>query len=233
MSDDLERRLLDSWSANAAAWTAAVRWKRIPSRTAGTDAAILWTFEGLSDPAESGCDRVLDVGCGEGWLARELAAKGFLVVGVDGSAEMIGRAREAGESVRHRFMVRSYEEISRDPHELGSFQFVVCNFSLLGEEIDLLLSGLYQLLDPGGLIFIQTVHPFTACGDGPYQDGWRTETFDTFGDPFPEPMPWYFRSVGSWMNNLHYAGFMVIHVEEPVHPETYRPLSLIMTGWKP
>ena len=27
---------------------------------------------------------------------------------------------------------------------------------------------------------IQTVHPWGACGDEPYRDGWRLETFDGF-----------------------------------------------------
>ena len=36
----LTARLRDSWDANATAWTAAVREQRIPSRRAGTDAAI-------------------------------------------------------------------------------------------------------------------------------------------------------------------------------------------------
>ena len=38
---DRDRALARSWEANAAAWTAAVRGRLIPSRRAGTDEAVV------------------------------------------------------------------------------------------------------------------------------------------------------------------------------------------------
>ena len=52
--------MLRSWERNAAAWTEAVRERRIASRRAGTDAAIVGAVLDAS-PAS-----VIDVGCGEG-----------------------------------------------------------------------------------------------------------------------------------------------------------------------
>ncbi len=47
----------------------------------------------LWDTDEAGVRAVLDVCCGTGLMARELVALGYRVVGVDGSAAMLARAR--------------------------------------------------------------------------------------------------------------------------------------------
>jgi SAM-dependent methyltransferase len=90
----------ESWVANAEAWTAAVRGGAIPSRRAGTDAAIVEACAAAL-PALAGA-AVLDLGCGEGWLARALAARGARVAGADGSAPLVERARAADPGVALR-----------------------------------------------------------------------------------------------------------------------------------
>ncbi|HEV2734103.1 MAG TPA: class I SAM-dependent methyltransferase [Longimicrobiaceae bacterium] len=220
MREDAEEALRASWDGNAAAWTEAVRGGGIPSRRAGTDAAIVEAVARV--PGR----RVLDVGCGEGWLARALAARGREVVGVDGSAGLVERAREAGGGT---FRVLGYDPIEADPRLLGGpFDAVVCNFALLGERVAPLLRALSTALAPEGRLLVQTVHPFTACGDAPYRDGWRTEDFAGFACPFPAAMPWRFRTVGSWLAEVREAGLELTEMEEPLHPETGRPLSLIL-----
>jgi predicted TPR repeat methyltransferase len=42
---------------------------------------------------KAGVDTVLDVCCGTGLMAQQLVARGYRVVGVDGSAMMLSRAR--------------------------------------------------------------------------------------------------------------------------------------------
>ena len=76
---DLEYRLHLSWNANARAWTKAVREQLISSRRVVTDAAIVEVLVALQPR------RVLDVGCGEGWLVRALNERGIEAFGVDGS----------------------------------------------------------------------------------------------------------------------------------------------------
>lgn len=219
---DREARLRSSWEANAGAWTDAVRRGTIASRRAGTDAAILGALAGLPR------GRVLDVGCGEGWLARALDGRGHDVVGIDASAPLIERAREQGGG---DFRVVAYEALAAEPSLAGPgpYDAVACNFSLLGRELTPLLRALRGLLGEGAPLVVQTVHPFTACGDLPYRDGWREETFAGFGGAFGAPMPWYFRTVGSWLNFVADAGLRVDELEEPIHPESGRPLSLLLT----
>ncbi|MBW3629558.1 MAG: class I SAM-dependent methyltransferase [Gemmatimonadetes bacterium] len=219
MSEDHLDQLERSWVDNADAWTAAVREQRIESRRVATDQAVLRAV------LERSPTRVLDVGCGEGWLCRALADAGIDALGIDASAPLIEAARRAGGG---RFEAVSYRDLIAAPGALGSFDAVVCNFALLEEDVAPLLSALRQTLRPEGALLIQTVHPWTACGEAEYSDGWRMESFSAFGGEFPRPMPWYFRTLQSWFASLQRTGFCVEEMREPVHPATARPLSLLL-----
>ena len=196
--DRPEQQIQQSWEANADAWIEAIQYNKIESRRAATDEAILQAVLRYKPR------RVLDVGCGEGWLTRALANRCIEVVGVDGCRALVDRAREKGGGC---FRAIGYDEIITDPAILGqSYDGIVCNFSLLGEEIGDLLRSLRQAIVSDGHLLIQTVHPFTACQQQSYIDGWKTETFDNFGGDFREPMPWYFRTVSSWFQQVSEAG---------------------------
>lgn len=212
-----------SWVANAARWTAAVRAGAIASRQLATDAAI------VAAAVARRPRRVLDLGCGEGWLARALAGRGLEVIGVDGSAPLIDAARQTGGG---HFLVAGYDEVVRDPALAGSgYDLIVANFALLQEDLGPLLRALRQVLGPGGALMVQTVHP-AGCGP-PYRDGWRTEDFRGFGESTGgsgewQPMPWYFRTLGSWLALLRRSGYSLADLQEPVHPTTAVPLSLLL-----
>lgn len=220
--DRSEAELTASWDANADAWTLAVREGAIPSRRAGTDAAIMHAC--LRAPL----GRVLDVGCGEGWLARALARRGASVLGVDGSSDLIVEARRAGGGPRYE--VQAYADLAREA-ERGAerWDLIVCNFSLLGADVAPVLQSLARRLAANGRVLVQTVHPWTvAASSPPYADGWRTETFAGISGSFPAPMPWYFRTMGSWWEVLRVAGLTVTRVDEPFGEQGGMPLSLLL-----
>jgi 2-polyprenyl-3-methyl-5-hydroxy-6-metoxy-1,4-benzoquinol methylase len=208
------QQMMQSWRTNATAWTTAVRDRTIESRRLVTDAAI------LEAALRSNPRSVLDVGCGEGWLCRALAERGIVVVGTDGSPELIGQAKALGGE----FYVGVYDAM---PDFGKSFDAIVCNFSLLEEELDTVMQQLRSWLNPEGRVLIQSVHPWTMMEEG-YQDGWRIEQFSRFGSTFPQAMPWYFRRLDAWMALLIENGFRVHRVTEPNHPVEGRPLSLLM-----
>lgn len=222
MSVDADRsaRMLRSWDSNAEAWAGAVREKRIASRRAGTDAAIVAAVL-RTKPAS-----VLDVGCGEGWLARAIAPHGCRVVGIDASDALVASAKNLGGGT---FVAMTYDAIGARASELGArFDVAVCNFSLLEADLAPLLATLRGMLAPRGRLLIQTVHPWIACGDAPYVDSWREETFASFGGGFTAPMPWYFRTLASWVAAISASRFAIARVVEPVDAESGRPLSLLI-----
>lgn len=217
---DTARQIIASWDDNAAAWTTAVRDGLIPSRRAGTDGAILEACRGQAR------GRVLDVGCGEGWLSRALASLGASVTGIDVSAPLIEAARAAGGAT---YEVASYADLVRDRECVpGPWDLIAVNFALLDEDQVPLLRALGERLVAGGRLVIQTVHPWVAVGDGPYRDAWRTETFAAFPVPFPTAMPWYFRTLERWLGDIAEAGLHLRRLREPLHPDTGRPLSLLL-----
>jgi 2-polyprenyl-3-methyl-5-hydroxy-6-metoxy-1,4-benzoquinol methylase len=222
--DDLQR----SWDANARAWCEAVREGKIESRRVATDAAIVDAVMSV-DP-----ERVLDLGCGEGWLARQLAARGIAVTGVDASAELIRAANELGGGSFHALpyeRLAAAEELLKPP-----FDVAVANFAILHEDIRPLLTDVARMLAVTGSLIIQTLHPAFASGDEPYADGWRTETFAGIEAPWGAPMPWYFRTISSWVRELTASGFTIAEVREPSDADRARPLSMIVicraaAGW--
>lgn len=217
---NLSDRLLQSWTDNADAWARVVRQGAIASREAGTDAAVVEAVVRGLPPG----GRVLDVGCGEGWLCRALASLGAQTHGVDASAPLVEAARAEGGS----FDAVGYAQAAADPARLGGpYDAAVFNFALLSDDVSGVLRAAASRLDDYGRVIVQTVHP--AAVDLPYHDGWREESFQSMGDDF-EPMPWYFRTLGSWVRVLTGSGLRLTEVVEPVHPETSAPLSLLLVA---
>ena len=214
--DAARRRLAASWDANAEAWAAAVE-RGTESRRAGTDAAVLQAA--LDARAQAGGGAILDVGCGEGWLLRALAARGVRADGIDGSAEL---ARRAGA---RRL---SYAEAVADPERLGGpYAVAVFSFALLDDDPAAILAAAASRLVPGGRVVIQTLHPLRVAP--PYAPGWREEAFEGFGGAF-EPMPWFFHTFASWGEQLGRAGLVVERLAEPRHAGTGEVLSLVLTA---
>ncbi|MEG9623337.1 class I SAM-dependent methyltransferase [Pseudomonas guariconensis] len=212
--------LLQSWQHNAQAWIAAVRSGAIESRRQVTDQAILLAVLGRQP------ERVLDLGCGEGWLLRALAERGIEVTGVDGDETLVQAAQAAGAS--HVYQA-TYEQLAQRQVNVGQEYDLVCaNFALLHQDIIPLLDAMRALLVPDGALVMQTLHPWTMA-NGDYQDGWREETFAGFAGQWA-PMPWYFRTLASWLNALDMAGLRLVSLQEPQHPQSPVPQSLVLVA---
>ncbi len=216
-----DARIIERWRDNAEAWTSAVREGRIVSRVQVTDAAIVDAVVARRPSS------VLDVGCGEGWLARELGRRGIDVLGVDAVADLIERARSAGGA---RFETISHEQIAEGAIT-RRFDLCVCNFSLLGEaSTNGLIARVPQLLNPGGALLVQTLHPLAAGSPHAYRDGWREGSWCGIEGGFSAPAPWYFRTLQTWVKMYADAGLRIAELREPAHPQTALPLSMILAG---
>lgn len=223
MSDDqsIDARILDSWRKNAAPWTRAVRERQIESRRLCTDRAILEAVESC------GPQSIIELGCGEGWLCRALTARGVAAVGIDATPELIAAAQLAGEG---DFRLLTYDDVIAGKLEAHS-DAVVCNFSLFGNEsVERLIRSVAKLLNPGGSLLVQTLHPRSICGDLPYEDGWRDGSWDGFDKAFTDPAPWYFRTVEGWEQLFQRSGFALREVRETPHPATGELVSIVFVA---
>ena len=218
-----DEKILDAWSQNTDPWVAAVRGREIASRALVTDSAIINAVRACAPRTG------VDLGCGEGWLVRALPD--VQMVGVDAIPGLVDAARAS--SGGGDFRVMSYEEIAAGGLQL-TVDVAVCNFSLIGEAATAgLLRAAPSYLRPGGTLIVQTVHPLAACGDAPYADGWREGSWAGFSSDFADAPPWYFRTVASWVALFVDSGLRLMEMREPVHPETGKPVSLILMGQLP
>lgn len=227
-SEFSDRKILHSWHTNAAPWIRAIDGAAIESRQLVTDAAI------VAAALERRPGRVLDVGCGEGWLARALAAEGLEVCGIDAVPELV-EAAEKRAGPREQYRLLSYEQLAREALAAGElqqrFDLLVCNFSLLGgESVEALFAAARELINPGGHLLVQTLHPLLACGDGDYRDGWQPGSWAGFSEDFSDPAPWYFRTLETWVDLFHHSGLELVQLREPLHPQTGKPASLMLCG---
>jgi len=118
--------------------------------------------------------RILDVGCGAGHYAAELLKCGAEVVGIDGSATLLGHARALlGERVDlHLHDVERPLDFIED----AAFDGIVC--ALVLHHVTnraQLLSELRRVLRPGGRLLVSTSHPtadWRRFGGSYYAEDW-------------------------------------------------------------
>lgn len=103
---------------------------------------------------------VLDLACGTGRMSRTLAARGYDMIGVDGSADMLTEAYAAGgEGILY---------LLQDMRELelyGTVGAAVCcldslNYLLCREDLKRVLSLVHNYLDPDGLFLFDVNTPY-------------------------------------------------------------------------
>ncbi|SEJ66526.1 class I SAM-dependent methyltransferase [Demequina mangrovi] len=105
----------------------------------------------------------LDVGCGEGYLARRLAARGLEVTGIDVDAAAIARARAQGHTVE--LLDSTEEEPAQSPsityrvgdalaEEHGTYDVVTASATLHHLDLEEGLTYLRDRVAPGGRLVI-------------------------------------------------------------------------------
>jgi len=142
----------DAWNAAAHEWAHRIR-EGMGGRVHLHDASI----DELLPPPRG---LTLDVGCGEGRLTRELAGRGYDVVGIDASTALVDEARAADPDGR-------YEVASIDalPFADGAAQLAVCvNVLPHVHDLDAAAAELARVLAPGGAFVIGTIHPVAHAG---------------------------------------------------------------------
>jgi 2-polyprenyl-3-methyl-5-hydroxy-6-metoxy-1,4-benzoquinol methylase len=215
---DYSAKIIESWNVNAEKWITTIDNEELESRKLVTNKAILNTIIEYH-PAS-----IIDIGCGEGWLTRELQKQGLFVFGIDGVDSLIKNAINKGGE---HYAVCSYKDLvdGKLPGK-NSFNAAVINFALIDkEETERLIDYLTDILKYNGFLFIQTLHPLTV--DGEYKTGWKEGSWNGMKQNFILPYQWYFRTLEDWSRLFSESGFYVEALKEPLHPVTQKPASLI------
>jgi len=102
--------------------------------------------------------RVLDIGCGGGFLAEEFARDGFVVTGIDPAAHSINAAKRhaATTSLEIDYRIGKGETL---PFADGAFDIATCCDAL--EHVDdyvQVVSEITRILKPGGVFFYDTIN---------------------------------------------------------------------------
>ena len=112
---------------------------------------VLW--ESLGDLRGT---RVLDVGCGHGWLAQAMLADGARVMGVDGSSALLAKARD--RCPRAEFI--EWDLARGLPPLAGPFDRIVANMVLMDlPDLGALLAAVRPALAPAGRFIFTLPHP--------------------------------------------------------------------------
>jgi SAM-dependent methyltransferase len=161
----IEARDYDSYADELASYT-AVR----EQRGVAGDGLLRQMLDLLGDVAGL---RVLDAGCGDGYLARVLAARGALVTGIDVGSRLIERARQ-----RDRLGAIDYgvANLSKEmPGEAASFD-VVASFLALNDVVVYrgFITTIAALLRPGGRLVIAFNSPYGTVIRGNVHDYFDT-----------------------------------------------------------
>ena len=211
----------DLWEANAGWWQAGF--------TDGADAEYTEQILPLAAEHLAGARSVLDVGAGEGQVAR-LAVAGWatLVVGVDPTSAQVQTARRRGGGASY---VRG--DAARLPVATGRFDAVVA--CLVFEHVraaDAALAEVGRVLRPGGRFLFFLNHPLLQTpGSGwiddqvlePPEQYWRIGPYLVEDESLEEVekdvfIPFIHRPLSRYVNAMAAAGLVIRHMAEPAPP---------------
>jgi len=163
-------------------------------------------------------ERVLDVGCGDGTLTVQIAARGATVVGVDASAEMVAAAAARG--------VDAHVMDARQLPFAGEFDAVFSNAVLHwisgADAVDAVIRGVHRALKSGG----RFVGEFGGHTNVAAIMTALRAVLPKYG--IDSPSGWYYPTPREYGARLEKHGFIVDEIVLVPRPT---PLATGMDGW--
>jgi SAM-dependent methyltransferase len=167
--------------------------------------------------------RLLDVACGQGRVARELARRGAQVTGLDISAAMLDKARAS--EAREPLGITYAHADATAPLVLDGQAFggVVCNYGLSDiDDLGGLLANIARLLTAGGWFVFSLLHPCfpgwdrDAPSSWPPDRGYFHEGWWLAGTPgFRGKVGSSHRMLSTYLNSLARHGLVHDEAAEP------------------
>ena len=169
--------------------------------------------------------RILDAGCGTGYLSRLLAARGAHVTGAEPAAALLSYAREL-EAERKQGVEYLQAELAALPGSVSEFDAVVCSMVLMAiPDWKPAMRACVRAVRPGGLFVFAIVHPAfeqlrpTWNEYGEYRLRRYLAEYD-----IPQTLATdYHRPISTYLNELAALGCRIVEIAEPgLDPEVVR-----------
>jgi len=205
------------WDERAESW---IRWSRTPDHD-----HYYWRFARpallalLPEPGTL----TLDIGCGEGRLARELTELGHRAVGVEASPMLAAAAREATPPTEVVIADAASMPLPDAEADLAIACMSLMNFDDLGA----VLSEIGRVLTPNGCFCFVTVHPLrsirsarSALGEVRYFDELRYAVIDERAGLRMEFHDSH-RPLSALHSGIEDAGLVLETLREPVPDDSY------------
>lgn len=180
--------------------------------------------------------RVLDLGCGDGWLSSLIDKAGAQVIGIDGSARLLALAQE-----RYPQLTYVQWDLAQGlPEQLERFDCVVSTMVLMDiPDLTLLMRDLRSALTEDGRLIFVILHPCFY--------GYKRHYDPTSGDwyrkvtNYYDPQTWRVESFGGhnhYHRNLTYYtellrinGFAITRLFEPAWESGTDPNTASLHQW--
>jgi ubiquinone/menaquinone biosynthesis C-methylase UbiE len=231
----MEDRIREQWEANAEVFADLIAGSGTPHHMHILNPCVERLLGDVSGK------KLLDAGCGEGYLARQYVKKGAIVTAVDVSELLITAARKLTVDDGAKIEYRVADVCNLDPIPDAEFDLVLSNLVLLNIPcLDDALREFYRVLRRGGHLVFSVVHPaFDFYGPGKWEMGekdpstgrrrgkyfkidhyfeereyeryWMTRK----GDRFPAPISFFHRTLATYLNALSRARFRLVDFREP------------------
>jgi len=217
---DLSRRL---WEEHASWW--------IEGFTEGADPEYEDQIIPLAVAEQGGADRVLDLGCGDGQIARALASSGVSVVGVDPTTNQIDVAAE-----RAGGPVFAQAGAAVLPFSDGAVDGVIaCLVFEHIDDVDAAIGEVARVLRPGGRFTFMLNHPLLQTpGSGwiddhmvdPPEQYWRIGPYLVEAETVEQVelgvhIRFLHRPLSRYLNALAAVGLVLERMDEPAPPERF------------
>lgn len=168
--------------------------------------------------------RVLDLGCGDGWLCKLALEEGAAsVVGVDPSVLMLERAQQLVPDDRASFIRAFAEDVQFKPESFGVIVSILALHYV--EDFGSVVNKAAGWLVDGGVLVILIEHPVTTCQreiDWVEEDGMVAWPIRRYHDEGQREEHWYVdgvvkyhRKVETVVNTLIAAGLKIEMLIEP------------------
>ena len=212
-TDALLRRRMNRWARKGWGESLESRHHRI--------AEIIWERMSLGS-----ADRILDLGCGQGWASRLIARRapqGCTVVGVDISDEMIRQAREkSGSHPNIRYFCCGAETIPSPDNYFSTVISIEAFYYF--ERQKRVLQELFRATKPGGELFLL----ICLFQEDPNSQAWLNDI----------ALPLHNRRISEYENMLRQCGWRDIHSQvfdfsSPSAPSTEHDRPLLLRATKP